>query len=172
MGIVERQIQPLVSAFRLPRYDELPKMGLYLDQVVQYINGYFPEAMGIKMTNTMVSSYVKHGLLNHPRHRQYDRDQLASLFLITISRQVLSLHEIQTLLHFRGGQQSVEDGYNYLCAAFELALRQAFSAGVQVEKITVPDSEEKRLLDRLVQMISCRVYLRMYLDQVQENHGS
>lgn len=172
MGIVERQIQPLVSAFRLPRYDELPQMGLYLNQVVQYINGYFPKAMGIKTTNTMVSSYVKHGLLSHPQRRQYDRDQVARLFLITISRQGLSLHEIQTFLRTQDGHQSVGDGYNYLCAAFELSLHQTFSSGDQVEKITVPDSEGKRLLDRLVQMISCRVYLRVYLDQVQENHSS
>lgn len=108
MGIVERQIQPLVSAFRLPRYDELPKMGLYLDQVVKYINGYFPEAMGIKMTNTMVSSYVKHGLLNHPQHRQYDRGQLASLFLITISRQGLSFMRFRPSSIFGEGSKALK----------------------------------------------------------------
>lgn len=172
MGIVERQVQPIVGTFCLPRYDELPKMGLYLDQVVQYINSYFPEAMGIKVTNTMISSYVKHGLLNHPQRRQYDRNQVASLFIITVSRQGLSLHEIQALLRIQEERQNVEDGYNYFCAALELALRQSFFPGDQGERIEIPDSEEKRLIDRLVRMISCRVYLRVYLNQVQENHNS
>ena len=48
-----------INEFRMPRYQELPDMGLYLDQVVRYVNNSL-EALGCQeITASMVSNYVK-----------------------------------------------------------------------------------------------------------------
>ena len=51
-------------------------MGLYLDQTVQYVNLHFRAFPGVELTGSMVSNYVKKGLISHPVRKKYTRDQL------------------------------------------------------------------------------------------------
>ena len=37
----KRHIAACAVGFSLPRYEDLPHMGLYLDQTVQYVNSFF-----------------------------------------------------------------------------------------------------------------------------------
>ena len=60
-------------------------MGLYLDQTVQFINGYFRDFPGVELTPSMVSNYVKKGIISHPVKKKYTREQLASLMYIVVS---------------------------------------------------------------------------------------
>ena len=62
----KRRIAASAVGFALPRYDELPGVGLYLDQTVQYVNSHFRNFPGMELTGSMVSNYVKKGL-SHTR---------------------------------------------------------------------------------------------------------
>ena len=52
-SIKEKLAEPIQS-FRLPRYRELPDVGLYLEQVVRYVNRYMI-LNGNELTPSMVS---------------------------------------------------------------------------------------------------------------------
>ena len=63
-----------------PKWDELPDMGLYMDQVITYLNDrlsclYFNEEKFV--TNSMINNYVKAGLVRRPDKKQYTRNHLA-----------------------------------------------------------------------------------------------
>ena len=75
----KRRIAACAAGFALPRYDEIPSVGLYLDQAVQYVNGHYRSFPGVALTPSMVSNYVKQGLVNHPIKKKYTREQLACL---------------------------------------------------------------------------------------------
>ena len=47
----------LARDFRMPRYDELPNVGLYLEQTVKYINECL-SPLNIPVTSSMISNYV------------------------------------------------------------------------------------------------------------------
>ena len=68
--------------FRLPLYREIPDVGLYLEQVTKFIG----EALGPLgcevLTGSMVSNYVKKGLIRSPEKKQYRRDQIAQLMFM------------------------------------------------------------------------------------------
>ena len=49
----------MIKTFRLPRFREIPDMGLYLDQTVKYINRFLEPLGGMEITSSMVSNYVK-----------------------------------------------------------------------------------------------------------------
>ena len=84
--------------YSLPAYAEIPNVGLYLEQVTKYLNEYL-EPLGCgTLTGSMVSNYVKKGLLNSPVKKQYDREHLAWLLIIAVAKTVLSLEEVQQLL--------------------------------------------------------------------------
>ena len=48
-----------IEGFRLPRYREIPNVGLYLEQVAKYINGYLNVLGYADITPSMISNYVK-----------------------------------------------------------------------------------------------------------------
>ena len=63
-SIKEKLAEPIRN-FRLPRYRELPDVGLYLEQVVRYVNRYMI-LDGNELTASMVSNYVKQKLIPGP----------------------------------------------------------------------------------------------------------
>ena len=75
----------------LPKYNEIPDVGLYLEQVTKYINGLMEEYPNLSITSSMVSNYVKQGLLPKCVKKQYSRDQIMRLILITFGKTVLSM---------------------------------------------------------------------------------
>ena len=66
--------------FHLPKYEDIPDVGLYLEQTVKYINSYFDSFDGMNLTASMVSNYVKKGLVANAVKKQYYREQIAYLF--------------------------------------------------------------------------------------------
>lgn len=55
-----------ISEFRMPRYREIPDVGLYLDQTVKYMNRYLAPLGCMEITTSMVSNYVKKGYISNP----------------------------------------------------------------------------------------------------------
>ncbi len=122
-----RRVAAAAAGFALPRYDALPAMGLYLDQAVQYVNGHFRTFPGVELTGSMVSNYVKKGLISHPVRKKYTRDQLAYLIYIVVVKNVLSMENIQLLFSIQRERRiSAEAAYNTFCAELEAALGSVF----------------------------------------------
>ena len=63
--------------FRVPRWEELPSIPQYLDQVLllldQWLGPYLSHDGKQIMTRTMVNNYVKLHFLAPPVNRRYDR---------------------------------------------------------------------------------------------------
>ena len=53
---MQQQISAELGDFRLPRYHEIPDVGLYLDQTVKYINRYLEPLGCMELTASMVSN--------------------------------------------------------------------------------------------------------------------
>ena len=52
----EAKIQPAVQHFRLPRYQELPTVELYLDQTTELLNEHLAILGDVKITSSMISN--------------------------------------------------------------------------------------------------------------------
>ena len=76
--------------YRMPRYKEIPNVGLYLEQTVKYINECLAP-IEISITPSMLSNYVKKGYIDRPVKKQYYADQIAYAIYIVIIKQVLSM---------------------------------------------------------------------------------
>ena len=110
--------------FSLPTYDQIPNVGLYLEQVTKYLNDYL-EPMGCApLTGSMVSNYVKKGLVRNPVKKQYDREHIARLMVIAVSKTVLPLEDIARL---PADCPAGREGYEAFCAMLDGALRQVFA---------------------------------------------
>ena len=92
------------TCFSYPKWEEIPSIDLYLDQVLLYVNQVCSPVFTEKekgLTASMVNNYVKHGYLTKPDKKKYQRQQIARLIAITTLKSVFSIQEIaQTLNAF------------------------------------------------------------------------
>ena len=119
----------LVS-LHLPRYDEIPSIDLYMDQLVGFLEDtlaplYQPGEKII--TRSMVNNYVKHGVLASAAGKKYTRSHIAYLIVICTLKQTFSIAEIDRLIRMQIASFDTRVAYDYYCDAFEAALRTLFA---------------------------------------------
>ena len=88
----------LIRKFRLARYEELPNMGLYLEQTVKYINSCLLPLGCLEITSSMVSNYVKKGILPKPVKKQYYAEHIAYLFFVAFAKNLVAIEDIGLLI--------------------------------------------------------------------------
>ncbi len=124
LSFTERwEIKMYNRGFKLPRYREIPDVGLLLDQAARLVNGYLEPFEDIRLTNSMISNYVKHNIIARPIKKLYYREQLASLIFIAIAKTVLSLEDTAVFLSLQHKSYTPEAAYNLFCDGFEAVLR-------------------------------------------------
>ena len=136
------RVAACAAGFALPRYADLPQMGLYLDQTVQYVNSYFRTFCGVELTSSMVSNYVKKGILSHPVRKKYARDQIASLMYIAVSKTVLSMENIDALFKMQRAHCSAGAAYDYFCDEMENCLPFVFGCTREIRDLAVDAADE------------------------------
>ena len=108
-----------LDEFRVPRWEELPSVPQYLDQVLLLVDewlGPFLSHDGKQViTRTMVNNYVKLRFLPPPVNRRYDRLAIASLFVIAILKPVYTIEEIAYLIKLSLGHSERREAYNQFC---------------------------------------------------------
>ena len=103
------------SNFSYPKWEDIPNIDLYLDQVLLYVNQVCAPISPDKekgLTASMVNNYVKHGYLTKPDKKKYQRQQIARLIAITSLKSVFSIQEIAQTLNTLQTQASSDQLYD------------------------------------------------------------
>ena len=103
------------SDFSYPKWEDIPNIDLYLDQVLLYVNQVCAPVSPDKdkgLTASMVNNYVKHGYLTKPDKKKYQRKQIARLIAITTLKSVFSIQEIAQTLNTLQTQASSDQLYD------------------------------------------------------------
>ena len=149
-----------IEKFRLPRYREIPDVGLYLDQTVKYVNRYLAPLGCMEITTSMVSNYVKKGYISNPVRKQYDAEQIAYLFFISIAKSVLSMDNISRLFEMQKKEYSPEMAYDFFCMELENMLQYTFGIKAQMDVVgTQPNTEAKTMLRSTITAVTHIIYL-------------
>lgn len=164
MGTVQKETEVRdISEFTLPKYNEIPDVGLYLKQVVKYINETLGPWFDISVTETMISNYVKMHLVPNAIKKQYYRDQIAAFMFIVLSKTVVSLDNIQLLLKMREEKYEVKEGYELFSNAFVRIMRVTF--GIAAEEDVEPADEVQALMKNII----IAIVQKYYIDRCFEN---
>lgn len=157
-----------INAFRLPRFCEIPDVGLYLDQTVKYINRYLEPLGCAELTPSMVSNYVKKGYIANPVRKQYSAEQIAYLFAITICKNVLSMEHIVRLFQMQRQTYSVEIAYDYFCLELENMLAYVFGLKAEPEAIGTSNTQLKAMLRGAIIAVAHITCIRRRFDMLDE----
>ncbi len=157
-----------IERFRMPRYHEIPDVGLYLDQTVKYINRYLEPLGCMELTTSMVSNYVKKGYIENPVRKQYNAEQIARLFFITIAKRVISIENIARMFAMQRASYDNETAYNYFCDEMENMLQFTFALKSAPDDLGVTNTEAKKMLRSVILAVSQIIYLNFSLELIAE----
>ena len=130
-----------LESFRLPHWEELPDLELYMDQVKTLVDRYLSSVIqGEKhplLTSSMVNNYVKLGMIPAPVKKKYSKQHVAFLIAITTLKQILTIPEIKEGILFQGKTIGIREAYNLFCDEQENAIRMVsqLAQGKQHEQL-------------------------------------
>lgn len=112
------------AKFHLPKWNELPDLELYMDQVITLINKYIAALSAdtdAPLTPSMINNYVKSGILPAPVKKKYSRIHIARLIIICVLKPVLPIPLIGELIGILLRSRSDEEMFDFFCNNYSLA---------------------------------------------------
>ncbi len=152
-----------VKGFTLPNFKELPGVDLYMEQVLQYINGVLedlsPEDKKV-LTSFMVNNYVKAKMIKEPVKKKYSREQIGYLIAICLMKATISMSDMSLLLEMDEGiTENKERLYSFFCSMESSILESTvdktasridgYKKRYEKERETNPEKAESNLRDSL-----------------------
>ena len=152
-----------IANFHIPRWEELPNLDLYVDQVICFLddalsNYVSKEKEGRVITKSMINNYVKLHFIKPPIRRKYDRVTVASLFVIAILKPVYSIEEIGYLIRLSLGHSDSEAAHDEFCENAEAAVSHAFHRTTMERETNA--SDPRQLLWNACNAFACQLYVR------------
>ena len=152
-------ITKFIEGFHLPRYEEIPNVGLYLDQTAKYINEYLTLFPDFEMTPSMISNYVKKGMIPRSVKKLYYRDQIAYLIFIAVTKTVLSMDNIRILFQMQQQSYSAEVAYEYFRQELNHIMNQVFHMENSISGEDSGLSQVKLMLKNTIIAVAHKLYL-------------
>ena len=153
------QVSARIKEFKLPGYDQIPDVGLYLEQTVRFIDEHLDPLPNVSITGSMVSNYVKKGLIPNPVKKLYDREQIAWLIFIAVAKSVLSLEDIGLLIELGKRTYPTPRAYEYFVQEFMNVLHYVFGLKDTLDNVGVDSTDEKVMLRNTIFTVALKSYL-------------
>lgn len=155
----KEQMTSAIRGFHLPTYNEIPDVGLFLEQTTKFISEHLEPLQNVTITSSMISNYVKKKIVESPVKKQYSRDQIAHLIFIAVAKSVLPLEDIQILLRVQRFTYETRTAYAYFCSELENVLQYVFGITDSMNQIEPDAADEKIMLRNVVIAVAHKVYL-------------
>ena len=83
-----------IADFHMPRWEELPEIDLYMDQVIaiaeKYLRPITAEGDNL-LTQAMINNYVKNGIVPPPIKKRYGREHMARILIICALKHIVGI---------------------------------------------------------------------------------
>ena len=173
-----------IAAFTFPRWQELPEIDLYMDQVV----GYLSQKLAVfdnqdddrrSITATMINNYVKQKIIQPPVKKRYSRASVSSLMVLFCAKQVLSIGLCGALIAQCRGEGTDDTAaaafHDRFCRIFETVLHHTVAGDDEMSYLSELLSEDCMLTTTAIafanQSYAERLILRnTALDVLSENN--
>lgn len=85
------------------RPDSIPNIDLYMDQITTFMDTQLSKSKRYEddkvLTKTMINNYAKNNLLPPPVKKKYSKEHVLTLIFIYYFKNLLSINDIQSILH-------------------------------------------------------------------------
>lgn len=95
---------PIEKEITLPALKDIPKIPLYMDQLLEFIHSELGE---VTYTKTMINNYVKAGIIDAPLKKKYSQNAIIQLLMMHHLKNAFSISESALILKALEGQYEV-----------------------------------------------------------------
>ena len=162
----KQKIADSLRTFRLPRYEEIPDVGLFLEQTATFISEYLAPLDDSALTPSMISNYVKKDLVDNPVKKRYSREQIAYLIFIALTKNVLSLDGLSNFIALQKRTYTLHRAYDYFCDQFEATLFFTAEVCDTMDIVGEDTADEKKLLFSCIVAVTQKIYLEKCLEAI------
>ena len=143
---------------KIPTWDELPTLELYMDQVLVLLNRY-ADIMRLStgenvITAPMINNYVKHKTVPAPVKKRYSRVHLAYLIMVCTLKQALSIATIEKIIPCGLSEEEVKHIYDSFVKnqekSFSYVAEQVLAVSSPI--VTASDFNIERVRDLVFQV--------------------
>ena len=124
------EIEERLVNFRCPRWNELPDVDLYMDQLVSYAERHLEPLNvgqdGRLITSSMINNYVKMKLIPAPVKKKYGIRQVSRLLVIGSLKRDFSISELQDMMEMVLSRFQNNIAYDLFCEEMEKNIRHVF----------------------------------------------
>lgn len=162
--LTEVEYQQAICEFRLPRYEELPQIELFMGQMLEYITSRLELVLPVgeeQLTAYMVNNYVKQSIVPKPKSKRYQPNHVAYLIVVAIAKQSFSIPQITELIKMQIEVSEVPHAYNLFCSEFEMRLRELF-CGEEAPRIG-SEHTPRKLLEVVIATVANKIYVEQML---------
>ena len=129
---VAQYLNALLSG-KPPEWDQLPDIGLYMDQVTSYLERQlgplFPSEKEKSVTSSMINNYAKAKVIPRAKSKKYSQEHIALLLAVFTLKNALSVQDMGVLL----ADASIEGSYREFYERFRKSLTEcAFSTAQEI----------------------------------------
>lgn len=152
-----RRWETYLRAYRLPEWEQIPNLGLYMEQVTELLRQYLdylpPELKEEQfITPSTINNYVRMRIMPEPRKKRYYRVHLAYLIVILTLKQSLSIPLIRDLLPAKEAPESDMEAFYRMYAARHQVVSEYFVD--QVKSAAGPILDHMQRSDMAVENVS------------------
>lgn len=143
-----------MEQFTLPDWEQLPQLELYMDQVIillkQYLSALYRGEADKAITTSIINNYVRMKVMPPPVKKKYSRVHIATLIMICVLKQSLSISSIQRILPDDHGEEETKQLYNDFVGQYR-SVREGFLRQFRSGDPLLPSH------DRALLLTSCAV---------------
>ena len=162
----KQKIADSIRPFHLPRYEQIPDSGMYLEQTAKYICEFLNPVFGNAITTSMISNYVKKDLIDNPVKKLYNREQIAYLIFIAVAKNVMSLDGLINFIALQKRTYDLRKAYDYFCDQFEVTLFYTAEINDTMDIVGEDTADEKKLLFSCIVAVTQKIYLEKCLEAI------
>ena len=116
-----------MSNHSIPKWNDLPEIDLYMDQVIALMEKYLIDnaIQDTKLiTPSMINNYVKLGIMPAPTKKKYSREHLAYLIIICSLKSVMPIPNIKSMIDKKLEKNTISDTLDFYSNLYDFTLKQ------------------------------------------------
>ncbi len=141
-----------IADFHMPRWEELPEIDLYMDQVIaiaeKYLRPITAEGDNL-LTQAMINNYVKNGIVPPPIKKRYGREHMARILIICALKHIVGISSIADMINSLLQNESMSDVLDGFADKFEHELATKMQYAISVAE--AGESAENSLMNIAVE---------------------
>ena len=140
-----RRWETYLGKYRLPLWEDIPDIGLYMEQVIRLLKSYLdylpPELKEEQfITSTTINNYVRKRIMPEPEKKKYYRVHIAYLLIICSLKQCLSIPTLQKIIPVDLSEEDLKQTYSAYAKRHKIASKY-FASQVRVAAAGILDHE-------------------------------